>query len=111
MATEQGNLSIDFKGDRADTVFLKPLFLGMEESGMFRVMTNVVHKKKVGFAGYLDNILQANTGCGFTPTGNLDMYERTVEVEKIKVNLENVPRNWRILFGRNLCAKVLILTT
>ena len=88
MATEQGNLSIDFKGDRADTVFLKPLFLGMEESGMFRVMTNVVHKKKVGFVGVLDDILQKNTGCGFTPMGDLDMYERTVEVEKIKVNLE-----------------------
>ena len=88
MATQTGSISIDFKGDRADTVFLKPLFLGMEAMGMFRVMTNVVHKKKVGFVGVLDDILQKNTGCGFTPMGNLDMYERTVEVEDIKVNLE-----------------------
>ena len=88
MPTEQGSLNINFVGDRADTVFLKPLFLGMEEEGMFRVMTNVVHKRKVGFVNNLSKILQDDTGCGFTPKGNLDMYERTVEVEALKVNLK-----------------------
>ncbi len=87
MPTEQGNIFINFEGDRADTVFFKPVFLGMEEEGMFRVMTNVVSKKKIGFIGKLDKILQKDTGCGFTPKGNLEMYERTVETDPIKVNM------------------------
>ena len=85
--TKQGQISINFEGERADTVFFDPLFLGMEAQGMFRVMTNVVNKKDIGFIGYLNKILQKDTGCGFNPKGNLKIYDRTIETDRVKVDM------------------------
>jgi hypothetical protein len=85
--TEGGQISINFEGKRADTVFFDPLFLGLEAQGMFRVMTNVVHKKDMGFIGHLNKILQKDVGCGFTPKGDLSIYDRTIETDKVKVDM------------------------
>ena len=86
MGTELGNLRVDVEGIEADQLFFDPVFLDMEPQG-YTVMTNVISKKKVGFVERMDKILQKNTGCGFTPKGDLGMYQRTVEVDDIKVEL------------------------
>ena len=87
MATEQGQVSINFKGDRADTVFYEPLFTGLEAQGLFRVMTNVNRKKNIGFIGHMDKLLQKDTGCGFNPKGDLSIYQRTIETDRVKVDM------------------------
>lgn len=92
MGTVTGELRVDIEGTEADKLFFDPIFLEMEPRG-YTVMTNVVSKKKVGFVERMDKILQKDTGCGFTPKGDLSLYQRTVEVEAIKVNLENCAAN------------------
>ncbi len=69
-------------------VFFDPIF---EPDGSFqnyRVIPNVVSKKKLLFVQKLEKIVQKHTGCGFTPVGKFGIYDREIEVDNIKVNIE-----------------------
>tara|TARA_R110002096_G_scaffold220611_2_gene409182 strand:+ start:781 stop:1767 length:987 start_codon:yes stop_codon:yes gene_type:complete len=88
MATVNKSMSISFQGIQANTVFFDPIF---EPNGSFmnyRVIPNVVSKKKLLFVNKLEKIVQKHTGCGFTPVGKFGIYDREIEVDDIKVNIE-----------------------
>lgn len=74
--------------DGVNTLFFDPVWLSMLTLNKFRVITNVTDKKKLGFVRKLDKILQKAISCGWTPKGSVDVYERTIEVDSVKVNLE-----------------------
>jgi hypothetical protein len=88
MATVNKSMSISFEGIEANMVFFDPIF---EPNGSFkdyRVIPNVVSKKKLLFVKKLEKIVQKHTGCGFTPVGKFGIYDREIEVDDIKVNIE-----------------------
>lgn len=86
MATVQR--SITFSKTDSMTLFFEPIWKDMMAQGMFRVMPNVVSKKKMGFVQKLENIVQKATGCGFTPKGKVGLYTREIEVDDFKVNIQ-----------------------
>ena len=49
-----GQFSVNFKGDEANELFLKPVYFDDEITSQFRVMLNVVTKKKMAFAQALE---------------------------------------------------------
>lgn len=88
MAVELGELDVRFVGTEANKIFLEPVFFDESTLDEFRVMGNVVNKKKIGFVRPLENIIRKYTGCGFNPVGSLSIYERDIEVNKMRVDLE-----------------------
>lgn len=93
MPTQGGELRVDLQGNEVDRVFFDPVFLEDIETSGYTVMTNVVNKKPIGFVEKMQKILQKNTGCGWNPKGDVSMYERSVEVENIKLNIETCAFN------------------
>lgn len=88
MATELKSRSVSYVGTEANQLFFDPIFLPNGSFTNFRVIPNVVSKKKLQYIKKLEKIVQKNTGCGFTPVGKFGMYDRTIEVDEIKVNIE-----------------------
>ena len=90
MATVNKSMSISFQGIQANTVFFDPIF---EPNGSFmnyRVIPNVVSKKKLLFVNKLEKIVQKHTGCGFTPVGKFGIYDREIEVSFLILHLESL---------------------
>jgi hypothetical protein len=85
---ELGELDVRFVGTEANKLFLEPIFFDADTLNEFRVMGNVVNKKKIGFIRPLENIIRKYTGCGFNPVGSLSIYEREIEVNKMRIDLE-----------------------
>lgn len=83
-----GQFSVNFVGDEANELFLEPVYLDDEITSQFRVMPNVVTKKKMAFAQALENVVRKYAGCGFNPIGEVKIYDRSIEVEKARVDLE-----------------------
>ncbi len=88
MPTTVRESSISFTGIEANQIFFEPVFKDIIDLGFFRIMPNVVNKKKMAFVGQMEKIVQKKTGCGFKPFGNVAIYDRTIEVDEIKVNVE-----------------------
>lgn len=88
MPTENLSFRVQYTGDEANELFFEPIFRDPSLLENFKVMTNVVSKKKMQFARKLEKIVRKYTGCGFTPIGKTTVYERCVEVEKMKVNIK-----------------------
>ena len=88
MATIERTVGVSYEGIEANQIFFEPIWMDMLNLQDFRVMPNVVNKKKMQFVGKLEKIVQKKTGCGFHPSGKLGVYDRTVEVEEITVMLE-----------------------
>jgi hypothetical protein len=86
--TEYGQFQVNFVGDEANELFLEPVFFDDDITSQWRVMPNVVHKKKMAFVQSLENIVRKYAGCGFNPLGEVQVYDRTIEVERAKVDLE-----------------------
>lgn len=86
--TSLGDFEVNFTGESANRIFLDPVFMDDDMLGQYRLMTNVVSKRRMGFVEKLEKIVRKYSGCGFTPVGNLRVYDRTVEVEKMKIDLE-----------------------
>ena len=83
-----GQFQVNFVGDEANELFLEPVFFDDDISNQWRVMPNVVTKKKMGFVQPLENVVRKYAGCGFNPLGEVKVYDRSIEVEKAKVDLE-----------------------
>jgi len=79
---------VQFVGDSANEIIFDPVFMDDEMLSSYRLMPNVVSKKRIGFVEKLEKIVRKYSGCGFTPVGNLRTYERFVTVEKAKVDTE-----------------------
>ena len=86
--TEMGQFQVNFVGDEANELFLEPVFFDDDITNQWRVMPNVVTKKKMGFVQPLENVVRKYAGCGFNPLGEVKVYDRSIEVEKAKVDLE-----------------------
>jgi len=80
--------SLTVTGIEANQLFFEPVFQDILDMGFFRIMPNVVNKRKMAFVGQMEKIIQKKTGCGFKPFGNVSIYDRTIEVDEIKVNIE-----------------------
>lgn len=88
MATQLITKAVNYKGINATQIFFQPLFKDVVGLGAFKLMSNVRNKQKMGFVNKLEGIVQKKTGCGFTPSGKLGVYERTISVNPAKINLE-----------------------
>ena len=88
MPTIQRTASVSYKGIEATEIFFEPIFKDLLELGNFRVMPNVVNKKKMQFIGQMEKIVQKKTGCGFHPSGKLGIYDRTIEVDEVTIMIE-----------------------
>ena len=87
-SVEISQLDVSFRGTEANNIFLEPVFFDDDLRGQFRVLGNVANKKKMVFVQDLENIVRKYSGCGFNPVGSVDIYQRTIDVEKMKVDLE-----------------------
>ncbi len=65
-------------------IFLEPVFFDDDLRGQFRILGNVANKKKMVFVQQLENIVRKYSGCGFNPVGSVSIYDRTIDVEKMK---------------------------
>lgn len=88
MATIERTIAVSYEGIEANDLFFEPFWMDMSNLGDFRIMPNVVSKKKMQFVERLEKIIKKKTGCGFDPSGKVGVYERTVEVEEVKAELE-----------------------
>jgi hypothetical protein len=88
MATQLISKKVSYKGINSTMIFFQPLFKDVVGLNAFKLMSNVRNKQKMGFVNKLEGIVQKKTGCGFTPSGKLGVYERTISVNPAKINLE-----------------------
>lgn len=88
MPTQIRQRSVSYRGIEANEIFFEPVFKDIIDLGFFRIMPNVVNKKKMQFVGQLEKIVQKKTGCGFHPSGKLGIYDRTIEVDEVTIMLE-----------------------
>jgi len=86
--TELGQFDVTYMGDEASRIFLEPVFFDEDTLNSFTVMPNVTTRKKMQFARKMEKIVRRYTGCGFNPIGGLNVYDRYVEVEKMKIDME-----------------------
>lgn len=86
--TQLGQFDVTYNGIEANQIFLEPVFFDDDLLSSYRVMPNVVTRRKMQFAEKLEKIVRKKLGCGFTPVGGLRIYDRYVEVEPMKINLE-----------------------
>lgn len=88
MPTSLGDFRVNYTGQEANEILLEPVFMDTDILSNYRLMPNVVSKKKIQFVRKLEKIVRKHTGCGFDPIGSMSIYDREVSVEKMKVNLE-----------------------
>lgn len=87
-STTLGERKYQFTGDSANEIIFDPVFMDDEMLSSYRLMPNVVSKKRIGFVEKLEKIVRKYSGCGFTPVGSLRTYERDIVVEKAKIDME-----------------------
>lgn len=86
--TELQQFNVSFRGDTATQLFFEPVFKGNGLlSGDYRFMYDVRNKRKLTFVGELEKIVRKYAGCGFNPVGSLEVYDRYVEVNKMKADV------------------------
>ena len=88
-------LSTDFTHTYAGKELLTEVFYQPQHDGsgqnpfdLYRVMSDVKTKKKIYVVQKLAKIVQADTGCGFSASGNNSIQDRIIDPVKLKVNLE-----------------------
>lgn len=86
--TELGQFAVSYRGDLANEILLEPVFFDTEVRNSFRVMPNVTNRRKMQFVEKLENVVRKYTGCGFTPVGSLSVYDRVIEVERMKIDMK-----------------------
>lgn len=86
--TELGQFAVSYRGDLANEILLEPVFFDTEVRNSFRVMPNVTNRRKMQFVEKLENVVRKYTGCGFTPVGNMSVYDRVIEVERMKIDMK-----------------------
>jgi hypothetical protein len=85
---ESGQFRIGLVGTQAQDMLFKPIFFDAEIDEIFDVMVLVNKKQQIGYVGAMEDIMQLANGCGWTPKGNLSLFERCIDTDEIKVNLE-----------------------
>jgi hypothetical protein len=85
---EAGQFRIGLVGTQAQEMLFKPVFFDAEIDEIFETLVLVNNKQQIGYVGAMEDIMQLANGCGWTPKGSLGLFERCVETDEIKVNLE-----------------------
>ena len=86
--TELKEFNVTFRGDEANQLFFEPVFRGNGIfSGSYRFLTDVRTKRKLTFVGEMERIVRKYAGCGFNPVGSLEVYDRWIEVNKMKADV------------------------
>jgi hypothetical protein len=85
---ENGQFNINLIGEQAQELLLKPVFFDAEVDEIFDTMLLVNKKQNIGYVGAMENILQLGDGCGWTPKGSMSIFERCIETEFVKANVE-----------------------
>ena len=86
--TELGQFAVSYRGDLANEILLEPVFFDSELRSSFQVMPNVTNRRKMQFVEKLENVVRKYTGCGFTPIGNMSVYNREIEVQRMKIDMK-----------------------
>lgn len=86
--TELGQFAVSYRGDLANEILLEPVFFDSELRSSFQVMSNVTNRRKMQFVEKLENVVRKYTGCGFTPIGNMSVYDREIEVQRMKIDMK-----------------------
>lgn len=84
---ELKDIDVQYTGYEARTLFFEPVFMDADVRRDFRVMPNVVSKKKLQFVQELEKVVRKHTGCGFDPIKGFNLYERYIEVDRAKVDM------------------------
>lgn len=89
MATtlQSGNVTSLNTTERTTLVF-EPLLRSTLEYGSYQLMPNVRTEAKIAYLRDMEEILQRNTGCGFTPRGSNTIYDRTIRVKPFKAEIQ-----------------------
>ena len=89
MATVNRSLDVTWnQKNGVNQLFFEPVWQSMLLLDAFRVIPNVTSKRKIGYIQKLENILQKAVGCGFTPKGQVSVYDRQIEVDPVKINMK-----------------------
>lgn len=88
-------LSTDFTHTYAGKELLTEVFYQPQSDGagqnpfdLYRVMSDVKTKKNIYVVQKLQKIVQPDTGCGFSASGNNSIQDRIIDPVKLKINLE-----------------------
>lgn len=87
MAVDIRQIDVTFRGEEANTIFVEPIYMDDDIRQNFRVIPNVVSKKKLGFAQELEKIVRKHSGCGFSPVNGFKGYDRWIEVDRMKADV------------------------
>jgi len=81
--------AFDLRSERANEMFLKPIFLSdnILNNLWMRVMTNVKQDATMFFAGGLSQIIKKNTSCKWAPKGKMEITQRPIVTMKHEVQL------------------------
>jgi hypothetical protein len=77
--TLENSVNISFQGQEANTLFFEPVYMEENLLADFRVMPNVTSRRKMGFVGALEKIVKKYSGCGFNPSGSMQLTDRWIE--------------------------------
>ncbi len=80
-------IDVTFRGEEASTMFIEPIYMDDDLRSQFRIIPNVVSKKKLAFAQELEKIVRSYSGCGFAPVNGLRVYDRWIEVDRAKADV------------------------
>lgn len=87
MAVDLRSIDVSFEGEEARTIFIEPIYMEEDLRSNFRIIPNVVSKKKLAFVQELEKIVRRYTGCGFSPLGSTKVYDRWIEVDRAKADV------------------------
>lgn len=87
MTLEQ-NISLNLMGEQANTLFFEPVYMDQDLRSQFRMIPNVTTKRKIAFVEEMEKIVRSYSGCGFSPSGTTGMYERWIEVDRARADVE-----------------------
>jgi len=82
------SLSLNLMGSEANTLFFEPIFMDQDLRSQMRMIPNVKHKRKIAFVEAMEKIVRSYTGCGFQAAGSTKVYERWIEVDRVKADVE-----------------------
>lgn len=87
MAVDIRQIDVQFQGEEARQIFIEPIYMDDDIRQNFRVIPNVVSKKKLAFAQELEKVVRKYTGCGFAPVNGFKVYDRWIEVDRCKADV------------------------
>lgn len=102
---ELNEFAVSYEGTDATRIFMEPVFMDKSVMDEFRVMPNVVTRKKLQFASKLEKILQRHVNCVRTPKGTFGLYDREIEVDRIRFDLEFCWEDFKDTIVEELLAK------